>query len=111
MKQELLEHLIRHCIREVITQVREADDKSKNPKKKKISFDSDDNRIYKGDNGDPHGYNLSETNSGDTEIKGAAAPPADGQGTADQPSIPKVELNENLTTLVKKLVKEILDTR
>lgn len=49
MKQELLEHLIRHCIREVISQMNELDD----------------------------------------ETKGAAAPPADGQGTADQPAIPK----------------------
>ncbi len=29
MKQELLEHLIRHCIREVLTQVREIDNNTK----------------------------------------------------------------------------------
>lgn len=49
MKKELLEHLVRKCIREVISQVNEFDD----------------------------------------ETKGAPAPPADGQGTADQPEIPK----------------------
>jgi hypothetical protein len=49
MKQELLEHLIRHCIREVVSQMNEMGD----------------------------------------ETKGAPAPPADGQGTADQPAIPK----------------------
>ena len=49
MKPELLEHLIRLCVREVLNNVREADD----------------------------------------EFKGAAAPPADGQGTADQPAVPK----------------------
>lgn len=71
MKQELLEHLIRHCIREVISQMNEASD----------------------------------------EIKGAAAPPADGQGTADQPAIPKQELDENLQKVIKKIINEFLDKR
>lgn len=31
---------------------------------------------------------LTQINEGDEDIKGAAAPPADGQGTADQPAIP-----------------------
>ena len=31
---------------------------------------------------------LKQLNEGDPDIKGAAAPPADGQGTADQPPIP-----------------------
>lgn len=70
MKKELLEHLIRHCIREVITQMNETDD-----------------------------------------IKGAAAPPADGQGTADQPAVPKQELDENLQKVIKKLVNNILYKR
>lgn len=48
MKTELLEHLVRLCVREVIGQVREEE-----------------------------------------ELKGAAAPPASGLGTADQPEIPK----------------------
>lgn len=29
MKQELLEHLIRHCIREVLVQIQEIDDEAK----------------------------------------------------------------------------------
>jgi len=59
MKQELLEYLVRHCVREVLSQTNK--------------------------------HELSQTgkvNEGDPEIKGAAAPPADGQGTADQPEIP-----------------------
>lgn len=62
MKQELLEHIIRHCIREVISQIGEADD----------------------------------------DIKGAPAPPADGQGTADQPAIPQKD--PNVTTDLKGIV-------
>lgn len=50
MKQELLEYLIRHCIREVLAQVNEIEPEP---------------------------------------TKGAAAPPADGQGTADQPAAPE----------------------
>ena len=50
MKPELLEYLVRHCVREVLTQIKEVDE-------------------------DP--------------TKGAPAPPAAGQGTADQPEIPK----------------------
>jgi hypothetical protein len=50
MKQELLEYLVRSCVKEVLTQ--------------------------------------STIQEGDPEIKGAAAPPADGQGTAEQPEIP-----------------------
>lgn len=76
MKQELLEHLVRLCVREVIDQV--------------------------------------------DETKGAPAPPADGQGTADQPGIPKnkdtttgqVSINEvdaKLKKVVKKMVGEILN--
>lgn len=34
---------------------------------------------------------LAQVNEGDPEIKGAAAPPADGQGTADQPEIPNTK--------------------
>lgn len=34
---------------------------------------------------------LTQINEGDQDIKGAAAPPADGQGTADQPAIPNEE--------------------
>jgi len=49
MKQELLEYLVRHCVREVLSQVNEVDEPT----------------------------------------QGAAAPPEDGQGTADQPEIPK----------------------
>ena len=49
MKQELLEHLVRHCVKEVLAQVNEVDD----------------------------------------ETKGTPAPPAAGQGTAEQPAIPK----------------------
>lgn len=49
MKQELLEYLIRHCVKEVLSQVNEVND----------------------------------------ETVGASAPPADGQGTADQPPVPK----------------------
>lgn len=59
MKPELLEYLVRHCVREVLSQTKK--------------------------------HELSQTgkvNEGDEEIKGAAAPPADGQGTADQPGIP-----------------------
>jgi hypothetical protein len=59
MKKELLEALTRVCIREVITQMREAADET--------DEQSDD--------------------GGNT--KGAPAPPEDGQGTADQPEIPK----------------------
>lgn len=51
MKQELLEYLIRHCVKEVLSQMNEADN----------------------------------------DTVGASAPPADGQGTADQPPVPKGE--------------------
>ena len=48
MKKELLEHLVRSCVREVLSQIRE-----------------------------------------DDQTLGASAPPADGQGSAEQPAIPK----------------------
>lgn len=69
MKQELLEHLIRHCVREVLSQMKKS------------------------------------------ETKGAVAPPADGLGTADQPAIPKEDLNESLKKEIKRLVNEVLDTK
>ena len=56
MKQELLENLIRLCVRQVLENINEVDDE---------------------------------------ETKGASAPPADGQGTADQPPIPKDKSGEN----------------
>ena len=60
MKEELLEQLTRMCVREVLSQLREAEE---DPNKKPDEEDG--------------------------ETKGAPAPPADGQGTADQPEIPK----------------------
>lgn len=58
MKQELLEALTRLCVREVLSQMREEEDKKETPPE----------------------------DTGDT--KGAPAPPADDQGTADQPGVP-----------------------
>ena len=55
MKQELLENLIRLCVRQVLESINEADD----------------------------------------ETHGASAPPADGQGTADQPPIPQDKSGTN----------------
>lgn len=74
MKQELLEHLIRMCVREVIEQVQEEDEKDTKPEEPKD----------------------------DGETKGAPAPPADGQGTADQPEIPKDKPTEPMGDLDKK---------
>lgn len=74
MKKELLEYLVRACAKEVITQLNEG------------------NREYffrsKGRPSPILGRAF--VNESD-DIKGAAAPPADGQGTADQPPIPNSE--------------------
>ena len=130
MKQELLEYLVRTCVREVLKQstiIKEAnyqDDGYAWPranetpaqaeKRKMIHFRNkqsphnpsgnetaaefekrNKSKIQKmlhkqwppiPDNMDESNQNLEEA---DDEIKGAAAPPADGQGTADQPEIPK----------------------
>jgi len=74
MKQELLENLIRYCIREV---------------RSKLKIDTGN------------------------DIRGAAAPPADGQGTGDQPAIPKDKetIDEDLQKIIKKLVNNILDNK
>ena len=71
MKQELLEYLIRTCIREVITQVNEV----KEPKPKKKDSKSKES-------GD-------EVEEADSEFKGAATPPADGQGAGENVAVPK----------------------
>ena len=64
MKQELLEYLVRSCVREVL--------------KQKLNESSD-------------------------EMKGAAAPPGDGLGTADQPPIEKDK--EQVDEQLKKAIK------
>lgn len=160
MKQEFLEHLIRHCIREVISQMNETSNSQKqisisydniifqcllginqseyspedwdilsvsvngrdvtnNPSVKQIVDGFMSNEGLIGKTSQDHAYNnqvwqtyfIDDVNKGNDEIKGAAAPPADGQGTADQPAIPKQELDENLQRVIKKVVNEILDKR
>lgn len=69
MKKELLEYLVRACAKEVIQQL--------------------DENFYRS-NGRPSPIlSRAFVNEADDETKGAAAPPADGQGTADQPPVPK----------------------
>jgi hypothetical protein len=68
MKQELLEQLTRMCVREVLSQLKEED-------------------------ADP---NKKTPDDEDSETKGAPAPPADGQGTAEQPEIPKSDTGEEI---------------
>lgn len=56
---------------------------------------------------------LKQINENNGEFRGAAAPPADGQGTADAPALPKedeIKLKETMKAL-KKLVKEELNKR
>jgi hypothetical protein len=138
MKQELLEHLIRQCIREVITQVREVSNPQKqisisyggvifqcvlnvhqseyspedwdilsvsvngnevtnNPSVKQVVDGFMSNEGVFGKTSQDREYNsqvwqtqfINGVNEADDEFKGAAAPPADGQGTADQPAIPQ----------------------
>lgn len=55
-------------------------------------------------------FNAQQTNEGDPAIKGASAPPADGQGTADQPPIPNIK-SESLHKMIKKLVDEVINSK
>lgn len=133
MKQELLEHLIRHCIREVISQIKKDDSqyqlnesmdsvftlfKPINQRLVQILMDTNQGTEFYFDPKNPTTLRIRSTHSNefnsakkntedllsksgipfsvnrsleeqDDETKGAAAPPADGQGTADQPAIPK----------------------
>ena len=161
MKQELLEHLIRHCIREVVSQMDDANNSQKqipisygdvifncllnvppsnyspedwdilsvsvngqdvtnNPSIKQVvdGFMSNEGGFGKTSQDREHNNQIWQSqfiNSIDTEIKGAAAPPADGQGTADQPAIPKNTqfdgIDEGLVKIIRKTVNEILDNR
>jgi len=92
MKKQLLEYLVRQCAREVLKQINEADESDVEshpigPNTVKCErcgcrYDS-----RKGKNGlCPVCQN--KVNEAD-DIKGAPSPPAAGQGTADQPEIPK----------------------
>jgi hypothetical protein len=102
MKPQLLEYLVRACTREVLKQLNENDDKDA-----KSSFEPSKTRKCSRCKTKPamasystckdcHDKSLDDAESyydvqeaeGD-ETKGAAAPPADGQGTADQPAVPK----------------------
>lgn len=157
MKQELLEYLVRHCIREVITQINEVDNTDDEYHKNIAKLGRIIHRAYGGRSESdipPHVHkalgsslavftktvyiirkkengvfyfldktgshwtragktmefktedeakkylaNMSSNNlpikEQDDEIKGAAAPPAAGQGTADQPPIPPNEPSQN----------------
>lgn len=79
VKKELLEHLIRECVKEVVEQASEGSLPVKFKKEKSFKV---------------------------PVKKGAVAPPEDGQGTADQPAIPKKP-----TFTETKLTKEWINTK
>lgn len=142
MKQQLLEQLVRACTREVLKQLREGtetvaqahgltpinDDEFYTDKygtwcnkcgsgcttvvlgKDKVAYKCNSN------NGDPNCPNAQIPTgiAKEEDTKGAPAPPAAGQGTADQPAIPKskpVELSESIHRLIKQMVNETLDLK
>jgi hypothetical protein len=74
MKPELLEYLVRTCTREVLKQVNE-----------------DKEGYFFRVKGRPAPILSRAFVNEEEETKGAPAPPADGQGTADQPAVPKNE--------------------
>jgi len=123
MKQELLEYIIRACVKEVLTQVNESEmdaktyaDTFKIPEKD-LPFVQDlmskhglsyaeavrDYLEMYGSNqkGKPIKFDDQPSHIGrrfkEEEEKGAPAPPADGQGTADQPPIPKADAADTST--------------
>jgi hypothetical protein len=97
MKTELLEYLVRQCVREVLDQMEEEVNVSK---LKSSSIGKDDNKepakqkttvpVKPFKTGKGFKKNIKKINEQD-EPKGDTAPPADGQGTGDQPAVPKEE--------------------
>ena len=96
MKTELLEYLVRQCVREVLDQIEEeanvsklkssgigkGDDKEPAKQKTSVPVNFKKGKGFK--------VNVKKINE-EEEPTGDMAPPADGQGTADQPPVPKEE--------------------
>lgn len=106
MKPELFEHLVRLCAREVLEQINENDEpicsacqgsgEGQHDGSKCSTCGGSGRKNYKKKltkrNDPDYDYDLDDPlKEGDPEIKGAAAPPADGQGTADTAEIPNEE--------------------
>jgi len=114
MKQELLEYLTRYCVREVLRQLNEESESNTCQKCKGKGYFSGtlrnhgsgenvyheaipcdfpgchDGKVDRAENQHAQGIGpCPHLKEADDETKGAPAPPADGQGTAEQPEIPK----------------------
>lgn len=93
MKTKLLEHLIRRCAIEVLDQIAEE-------KKLKIKFGKEnkaDVPVWKKKEVEPFqpgkGFKLKvkKLDEAEDDTQGAPSPPAGGQGTGDQPPVPKTD--------------------
>jgi len=93
MKPELLEYLVRQCVREVLSQTKT--EKPAQPSSPKQGMTKDEARKFlkaKGYSDEKINKLVGKVNGVDEvedPTKGAPAPPEGGQGTADQPEIPK----------------------
>ena len=100
MKPELLEYLVRHCVREVLAQTKT--DKKTQPTQLSQGMTKDEAIEFlkaKGYSDEKINKLVGKVNGVDEvedPTKGAPAPPEAGQGTADQPEIPKDKPDEPL---------------